>query len=145
ELNNAQQTIGLSPEEETELLAINNYLTEPELRNELELKKIADILLNLEDKTTFFMELQDYLKGKKVPEFPADTVDDYTLSLKMEDKMTLAKNEQKLGLDLTKYGNGTEFTEAGIIRYYAEELGGINHSYSKNEPKKQTSSSKEGF
>ncbi|CAJ0643937.1 1059_t:CDS:2 [Entrophospora sp. SA101] len=32
ELNNAQQTIGLSPEEETELLVINNYLTEPELR-----------------------------------------------------------------------------------------------------------------
>nr|CAG8584220.1 1636_t:CDS:2 [Entrophospora candida] len=170
-LNNAQQTIGLSPEEETELLAINNYLTEPELRNELELKKIADILLNLEDITTFFNELKEYFKDKQgVPTFPVDTTDDYqktdyffTLSphyvigfsatyqikhdsakkKEMEDQMTLAKNEQKLGLDLTKYGNGTEFTEAGIIKYYAEELGGVNHCFAQQG--KETSVPKPDF
>ncbi|CAJ0629449.1 9160_t:CDS:2 [Entrophospora sp. SA101] len=170
-LNNAQQTIGLSPEEETELLAINNYLTEPELRNELELKKIADILLNLEDKTTFFNELKEYFKDKQgVPTFPVDTTDDYqktdyffTLSphyvigfsatyqikhdsakkKEMKDQMTLAKNEQKLGLDLTKYGNGTEFTEAGIIKYHAEELGGVNHHFAQQG--KETSVPKPDF
>jgi hypothetical protein len=142
------------------------------IKDETELEKITNILNNLEDKSTFFSELKDYLKGKTVPEFPADTADDYdkseyffTLSpqyvigfsatyqikhdsdkkKEIEDQMTLAKNDQKLGLNLTKYGNGTEFTEAGIIKYYAEELGGINHSYSKGEQKKQELSPKEGF
>ena len=47
-------------------------------KDELELKKIADILLNLEDKTTFFNELKEYFKDKQgVPTFPVDTTDDY--------------------------------------------------------------------
>jgi hypothetical protein len=107
-----------------------------------------------------------------VPTFPADTVDEYTKSeyfftlapqyvigfsatyhikhdsakkKEIEDQMTLAKNEQKKGLDKSIYGDGQEFTEAGIIKYYAEELGGVNHNYFKGEQKKQASSPQEGF
>ncbi|CAJ0646096.1 9678_t:CDS:2 [Entrophospora sp. SA101] len=163
---------------ETPLTATEKgYLTKVEQletlfkKDELELKKIADILLNLEDKTTFFNELKEYFKDKQgVPTFPVDTTDDYqktdyffTLSphyvigfsatyqikhdsakkKEMEDQMTMAKNEQKLGLDLTKYGNGTEFTEAGIIKYYAEELGGVNHHFAQQG--KETSVPKPDF
>ncbi|CAJ0630614.1 14142_t:CDS:2 [Entrophospora sp. SA101] len=150
-LNNAQQTIGLSPEEETELLAINNYLTEPELRNELELKKIADILLNLEDKTTFFNELKEYFKDKQgVPTFPVDTTDDYqktdyffTLSPQYVIGFSATYQIKHDSLDLTKYGNGTEFNEAGIIKYYAEELGGVNHCFAQQG--KETSVPKPDF
>ncbi|CAG8647731.1 4304_t:CDS:2, partial [Paraglomus occultum] len=47
-------------------------------KDELKLKEIANILLNLEDKSTFFTELKEYLKDKKgLPDFPADTTDDY--------------------------------------------------------------------
>ncbi|CAJ0849026.1 9439_t:CDS:2 [Entrophospora sp. SA101] len=172
-LNNAQQTIGLSPEEETELLAINNYLTEPELRSEnlqsvfkidadittsllfkkdeLELKKIADILLNLEDKTTFFNELKEYFKDKQgVPTFPVDTTDDYqktdyffTLSPQYVIGFSATYQIKHDSLDLTKYGNGTEFNEAGIIKYYAEELGGVNHCFAQQG--KETSVPKPDF
>ena len=31
-------------------------------------------------------------------------------------------------LDRTIYGDGKEFTEEGIIKYYTEKLGGQNHS-----------------
>jgi len=49
-------------------------------------------------------------------------------------------------LDLNKYGNGTEFTEKGIILYYYEKLGGLNHSFAKQGTKTTPSSSKgEGF
>ncbi|CAH1770613.1 1492_t:CDS:2, partial [Entrophospora sp. SA101] len=82
ELNNAQQIIGISLEEEAELLAITNYLTNPELRNqklfrkdELELKKIGSIVNDLDDFEPFFTHLKDYLKDKKgIPPFPEDNV-----------------------------------------------------------------------
>ena len=36
-------------------------------------------------------------------------------------------------LDKSKYGNGQEFTEEGIIKFYAEKLGGQNHAKKKYE------------
>ncbi|CAJ0834493.1 7486_t:CDS:2, partial [Entrophospora sp. SA101] len=179
ELNNAQQTIGLKSREETELLAIQQYLTNPELRSEnlheLELKKIADILLNLEDKTTFFNELKEYLKDKQgVPIFPADTADDYqktdyfftlppqhvitfstTYHIKhdsvkkkeIETEMKADRNpaDKTKTLDWNIYGDGTSPTEAGTKKYYFEKLAGINHSYAKQKATESQPTSKEGF
>jgi len=48
-------------------------------------------------------------------------------------------------LDLRKYGNGKEFTEDGIILYYYEKLGGLNHSFAKQGTKTTLSPSQEGF
>ncbi|CAJ0915284.1 2121_t:CDS:2 [Entrophospora sp. SA101] len=144
-LEKARQNQGLSSEEEAELLTINNYLTESRLRAENlrnELEKITDILNELVDKSTFFTELKDYLKGKKVPEFPADTADDYAKS----DYFFTLSPQHVIGF-LVAYHikHDTSPTEAGIKKYYFEKLAGINHSYSKNEPKKLAPTSKEGF
>ena len=61
--------------------------------------------------------------------------------------MEAAKNPQDntKGLDLTIYGDGTNFTEAGIIRYYSEKLGGVNHSYAKQKASESKPTAKEGF
>ncbi|CAJ0625961.1 3106_t:CDS:2, partial [Entrophospora sp. SA101] len=86
ELNNAQQIIGISLEEEAELLAITNYLTNPELRSEnlrsvfkidadITTSLIGSIVNDLDDFEPFFTHLKDYLKDKKgIPPFPEDNV-----------------------------------------------------------------------
>jgi len=59
--------------------------------------------------------------------------------------MEKVKNDQNQGLDKKLYGDGQEFTEAGIIKYYAEELGGVNHSFAKQGTKSTPPSQEEGF
>jgi len=53
----------------------------------------------------------------------------------MEGKMD--SNDNKKVLDRRVYGNGTEFTEAGIRKYLFEKEVGLTHSFSKNEPKRR--------
>ena len=48
-------------------------------------------------------------------------------------------------LDRRVYGNGTEFTEAGIRKYLFEKEVGLTHSFSKNEPKKKELLPSEGL
>jgi hypothetical protein len=43
-------------------------------------------------------------------------------------------------LDRTIYGDGKEFTEAGIIKFYTEQLGGQDHALKKYEKPFQDSS-----
>jgi hypothetical protein len=45
------------------------------------------------------------------------------------------KEDQKglIRLDLSVYGDGNDFTEEGIIKYYTEKLGGQNHVKKKYE------------
>jgi len=38
------------------------------------------------------------------------------------------------------YGNGQEFTEAGIVKYYYQKLGGLNHATRKYDQPFQDSS-----
>jgi hypothetical protein len=48
-------------------------------------------------------------------------------------------------LDRTVYGDGQEFTEAGIIKFYAEKLGGQQHSQRKYEQPFQDGSQEPPF
>jgi len=49
-------------------------------------------------------------------------------------------------LNRTIYGNGEEFTEEGIIKFYTEKLGGQNHALKKYEkPFKDQPQQQEGF
>jgi len=56
------------------------------------------------------------------------------------------KEDQKglVRLDLSVYGDGKEFTEEGIIKFYAEKLGGQNHAKKKYE-KSFEDNKQEGF
>ncbi|CAH1769681.1 12986_t:CDS:2, partial [Entrophospora sp. SA101] len=147
ELNNAKQTIGLSPEEEVELLAINNYLTNPELRSEnlheLELKKIGNIVNDLDDFEPFFTHLKDYLKAAADYHIKTDNAK----KAEIETEMRADRNpeDKTKSLDWNIYGDGTSPTEAGTKKYYFEKLGGINHSYAKQKATESQPTSKEGF
>jgi len=58
---------------------------------------------------------------------------------KIEDEMKLAKDSKEIPLSKdpkTGYGDGTKFTDEGIIKYFAEKTGGINHNFSKQETPK---------
>jgi hypothetical protein len=48
--------------------------------------------------------------------------------------------DQLILLDRTIYGDGKEFTEAGIIKFYTEKLGGQDHALKKYEKPFQDSS-----
>jgi len=54
-----------------------------------------------------------------------------TIKTDTKNDMKAAKDpaDNTKGLDLTVYGDGTEITEEGTIKYLGEKLGGINHSY----------------
>ena len=116
--------------------------------------------LSDDEKNNFFTHLKSYLVDKSgVPTMPDDTADeqdklDYfftldpqhvvgaisayqiknnsTIKTDTENEMKAAKDpaDNTKGLDLTVYGDGTNITEAGIIRYLGEKKGGINHSFS---------------
>jgi len=50
--------------------------------------------------------------------------------------MKLAKDSKNIPLSKdpkTGYGDGKVFTDEGIIKYYSEKTGGINHSYRKQQ------------
>jgi len=47
--------------------------------------------------------------------------------------MKAAKNSDDKGLDLTIYGDGTNITKDGIIKYLSEKTGGVNHSFASSQ------------
>jgi len=141
-----------------------NYGDEKKFKEDAsEIKKIADIINDLPDKTPFFAEVKTYLAGKTgVTPPPADNVDEqdklnhyFTLSpehffgiysvwkLKTDSaekentkkEMEKAKDSEGTLLSKTVYGDGKEYTDKGIIKYYAEKLGGVKHDFSKQKDK----------
>jgi len=58
---------------------------------------------------------------------------------KIEEEMKNVKDANNIPLSKDKetgYGDGTKFTDEGIIKYYSEKKGGVKHSYQKKDEKK---------
>ncbi|CAG8473873.1 14671_t:CDS:10 [Ambispora leptoticha] len=116
--------------------------------------------LSESDKDIFFTELKTYVTDKGLTSFPGDTADRqdkinyyfvelgpehvigfraaYEIKHDNSKKDTLitemkGKKDNDVPLDVSTsgYGDGNDYTEAGVIKYYSEELGGVNHSYKK--------------
>ncbi|CAI2182303.1 17198_t:CDS:2, partial [Funneliformis geosporum] len=139
-------------------LAFNLYKDIPNKLDNARLREVGSFVNNLEDKTPFFTELRTYIEGKSgAPTPPPSTADEYemldyyytlspeyligsravyeikhdsTLKESQLNKMKAEKDGDK-PLDISKsgYGNGKEYTEDGIAKFYSEELGHKKHSY----------------
>ena len=72
------------------------------------------------------------------PEIVVETIalQELEVDSKLKEQILKEMEDYKDGgkrLDKSKYGDGKEFTEEGIIKYYTEKLGGQNHSKKKYE------------
>ncbi|CAJ0630016.1 8579_t:CDS:2 [Entrophospora sp. SA101] len=129
------------------------------------IKNVADKVNNLSNKSSFLVYLENnlandanlpiYPKGSgenkeltwfftQKPKTVIQTIVNYSLEnpaekekIKSEMEGKMDSNDNKKVLDRRVYGNGTEFTEAGIRKYLFEKEVGLTHSFSKNEPKKK--------
>jgi hypothetical protein len=69
------------------------------------------------------------------PEYVIGGVATYVIKHKGEKDKTIAEmkdkkdGEKPLDVSTNGYGDGTNYTEAGAIKYYAEKLGGKNHNF----------------
>ncbi|CAG8679925.1 7216_t:CDS:10 [Dentiscutata erythropus] len=143
---------GLDPVEQNELDQLTHYIENGEVPSperrilpmELkaalganEIKELADRVNGAKSKINK-AELIKYCKEvlAKKPELIDDTYDlpndqaKDNLKKQILKKMEDYKEDQKglVRLDLSVYGDGKEFSEDGIIKYYTEKLGGQDHA-----------------